>query len=240
MAKYFDEEKWEKAAKYADWYLQIQDEYQALMKLAEEKPEFKDEIKNEVRLFFAQLIEQNKLTLGGANPKLDEERKPIDTIVIHHTSNKPNYPLALINATHLLNIYVPYFANPNPKNEHLKGSPITSNHLWEGRPVFYAYHWLVKMDGSTIRLLEDQELGWHAGNWEVNCRSVAICLDNDYENSTPDDLILKATAELIKKEYSFVKPDRILGHREVNEKTVCPGNTFLIHWKQKLIKYVVS
>ena len=77
-----------------------------------------------------------------------------------------------------------------------------------------------------------------AGDWEVNCRSVAICIDDDLSISEPTDVILEAVAELIKDNYSNVPRENILGHREVNLKTECPGNLFLgpNGWKDKFLK----
>lgn len=136
----------------------------------------------------------------------------------------------------LVCLYATYYASPYYEREkHIKGQAIFSNHFKSGHQVFYVYQWLVRMDGKTERLLNDNEIGWQAGNWEVNCRSVAICLDNDFENSAPSDLVLSSVAELIKEKYSQVSFEKIIGHREVNPKTICPGNEFLTGWKWKLI-----
>ena len=89
------------------------------------------------------------------------------------------------------------------------------------------------MDGTVERLLNDNEIGWHAGDWKVNCHSVAICLDNDFENAAPSNSVLSAVAKLIKTHYPHT---HILGHREINPQTTCPGNLFLPDWKKKLIQ----
>jgi len=235
MSKYFDESKWARAAKYPDWYLRINDEYRQVLKLANEDKSGK--IKNEIKDFFAALIDKNQLCLGGPSPKLDEDRKPIDTIIIHHTSSKPGYTLKRLSVTHLLNIYVPYYINP-VGNPELKGKPISSNHYQDDKMVFYAYHWFIKMDGRAIRLLPDHAIGWHAGNWDVNTRSVAICLDNDYEHTCPTKLVLASVASVIKKNYQHLQSKNILGHGEVYSETVCPGNLFLAKWKKQLIRLI--
>ena len=86
------------------------------------------------------------------------------------------------------------------------------------------------------RLLNDDEIGWHAGNWDTNCRSIAICLDNDYSKSEPTDLVLKSMTNLIKRKYPQIKARNIVGHCEINPKTECPGGSFLKEWKPKLIQ----
>ncbi len=239
MAKYFDEGRWSRGLEHADWYLRLADELQTLRKRYESPGETEAEaIKTEVREFFERKLDTGEITLADTGDDLDAERAPIDTIVIHHTSAPPGYTLKRMNAVHLLNLYVPYFANPTLEQEkHLKGKPIWSNHHdAAGRQIFYAYHWFVRMDGSVERLLEDKAIGWHAGNWDVDTRSVGICLDNDYEASNPTNDVLEAVAGIILEHYPSVMTDRILGHQEVAHlPTICPGSKFLDEWKGELL-----
>jgi N-acetyl-anhydromuramyl-L-alanine amidase AmpD len=94
----------------------------------------------------------------------------------------------------------------------------------------------MRMDGSFERLLDDDKVGWQAGNWDINKRSVAICLDNDYENQDPSDEILKKLAKFIKKNYPKIQPGKIVGHCEARQGTICPGINFKIIWKSKLLE----
>ena len=107
----------------------------------------------------------------------------------------------------------------------------------------------MRTDGAMERLLNDDEIGWQAGDWGVNCRSVAIVLDNDYENSSPSTKELEVVASIIKENYSFVPKENIIGHREVkrtarlSKYTVCPSNLFLSKdgergWKEELISMI--
>ena len=141
-----------------------------------------------------------------------------------------------MNATQLLNVYASYFADPKEYEKSLKGRPIWSNHQQNGRQVFYVYHWLMRMDGSFEQLLDDSQIGWHAGNWEINKRSVAVCLDNDYERQNPTNETLQTLAKHIKTHYPSVK--NIIGHGEANPKTICPGTNFLAGWKPLLLEYL--
>jgi N-acetyl-anhydromuramyl-L-alanine amidase AmpD len=109
----------------------------------------------------------------------------------------------------------------------LEGRPIFSGHERDDKQVFWPYHWLIRNDGHAERLLSDSEIGWHAGNWDINCRSIAIALDNAYEKGRPSDLVLWAVAALIVNRYEQVPITRVLGHREVNERTTCPSELFL-------------
>lgn len=237
---YFNEAYWQEAIKSPGWYI----EYVRLLarvsiELSKE-PERLSKLNKSVRSFFEQALLNDEVNLAKNGPDFDKERQQVDMIVIHHTSAQPGYRLDYMNAVHLLNIYVPNFASQLVKDEILPKTPIWSGHIKDGRQVFWAYHWLMRMDGTSERLLEDNQLGWHAGNWEINKRSIGICLDNDYDKKDPSDEILKKLAGHIRKHYPQIKPEDIIGHKEAREGTTCPGNNFLDIWKTQLINYIVD
>jgi N-acetyl-anhydromuramyl-L-alanine amidase AmpD len=87
--------------------------------------------------------------------------------------------------------------------------------------------------------LDDSYIGWHAGNWEINRRSVGIALVGDYSDQDPSDKVLKVCAEIIKG-YKGIGAGRIYGHKDISKTpTICPGNNFA-GWKQKLIEFTFS
>ena len=99
---------------------------------------------------------------------------------------------------------------------------------------------MIRDDGKAERLLLDNEIGWQAGKWDINCRSVAICIDDDHESDKPEKKILECIASLIRSVYSQVPKERIFGHREINPKTTCPGEGFSSTpkghgWKEELL-----
>lgn len=240
MSDFFDESKWERAITRPDWYIELYPELQAMRGVWESDPD-REEVKQQktaVRGFFESALNDYRVTLGQNGPNWDKERQPIDTVVIHHTSADPGYRLPYMNAVQLLNVYVSYYNNPTAADASIKGQPIWSNHTKGGRQVFYLYHWLVRMDGTVERLLEDEQIGWHSGNWDTNCRSVGICLDNDYESQNPSQLVLKSMAELINSHYSQVRQNRVIGHREAGKNTICPGDNFVGGWKQTLLELI--
>jgi N-acetyl-anhydromuramyl-L-alanine amidase AmpD len=164
----------------------------------------------------------------------DSERQPIDTIVFHHTSLPTGVTLEELSALQRERLYVPFYQALQ------KEGLVYSGHVQNGSEVFYAYHWLVRADGKTERLLHDTEIGWHAGNWETNRRSIGICFDGNYEDSQPSTAALKSAAAIIKNNYFSVPKERIIGHCEVKEGTVCPSGVFLSQgdtqgWKEKLL-----
>jgi hypothetical protein len=239
MAEFFDAVRWQQIVTQPDWYMQLYPELKSLREQWEAEPDQAraEALKTEVRSFFEQGLLGNTVALAESGPDLDAERQPIDTIVIHHTGAEPGYRLSYMNAVQMLNVYVPYFINPtNEAEQELKGQPLWSSHVRGGRPVFYLYHWLMRMDGSFESLLEDRELGWHAANWDVNRRSIGVCLDNDYEQSDPDPTLLRRLGQFIAEHYPQVSRERIFGHTEVSRQpTICPGGNFQSRWKQQLI-----
>lgn len=189
------------------------------------------------RKYFAQKLKEGAVAIANKGANLDSERQVVDIVVIHHTSSPPGYDLDYMNAVHLLNIYAPYFANPTVAEERgLKGNAIWSGHFLEGRQTFISYHWIMRMNGSFNRLLSDNEIGWHAGNWDINKRSIGICIDNDYEKLCPTNETLQSLAEHIKTNYSEVSPQKVIGHCEASPKTTCPGTHFIEEWKAKLLE----
>lgn len=236
----FEEDLWRRLIQKPTWYFgYIQFINQAKAELGEKTQEL-DSLNKKVRHFFEAALKEDKVCLAKEGPNLDEQRLPVDTIVIHHTSAESGYRLSYLNATQMLNIYAPYFANPTIRSENdLKGKALWSGHFKAGRQVFWGYHWLMRMDNTPTRLLDDNQLGWHAGNWEINCRSVAICLDNDYEKQNPSDDILQKLAAHIKDHYPNVESQNIIGHCEARDSTICPGTNFVKTWKPKLVKYIV-
>jgi hypothetical protein len=231
MAQHIDTEEWSAAFARPDWYLTLFPRYQKLT--------VDLQTVEEIYTFVEQQLSAGTIALGADGPDWDRERKPVDTIVIHHTHCPPAITPLRLSAMHLLRLYAANYASPAPSDYHKQGNPIYSHHFRDGMQVFYAYHFIVRMDGSAERLLSDSEIGWQAGKWEINCRSVGIVLDNDLEAATPPDVVLDGLARLIRTQYPHVPHERIFGHREVNPRTTCPSEHFLGEWKGELLKRLV-
>jgi len=196
---------------------------------------------------FEQLLEEDAVRLGipGVDEldDQDELREPISQLVIHHSNRAEGISLSNLSALQLLNVYLPVYQNKNKPvlNSHGEHQPIYSGHYNKlGKQVFYQYHWFVKQDGEAIRLLDDDALAWHAGDWEVNKRSVAICIDDDLNHKSPTQDSFESVVDIIQKHYSYipVEPKAIIGHKEANEKTECPGDRFIGGWKNDLLKRI--
>jgi hypothetical protein len=201
------------------------------------------EFKTNLYDFFESQLSRGFIPLGTSSGDLDGDRKEIDTVVIHHTSNPPGLRQSRLSAIELVRLYAPYFANPTVEEDnYLKGQPIYSGHVRNGKQVFWPYHWIVRSDGRSERLLRDEEIGWHAGDWGFNCRSVAIVLDNDYEYGLPSEAEIAAVARVIIDHYKAISSPRVLGHREIGVRTTCPSEFFLDSngkgWKNDLYYFL--
>ena len=183
----FDEAYWVEVIKRPDWYIELKDFADKAGLKSEAKSEAQDELNKTIRHFFEEALQHDQVSLGTSGHDFDKERQVLDTLVVHHTSAQPGYRLSYLNAVHLLNIYVPAYTSGVAR-----GQPIWSGHFHKGQQVFWGYHWLMRMDGSFERLLQDDQIGWQAGNWDVNKRSIGICLDNDYEKQDPTDEVFKS------------------------------------------------
>lgn len=239
MFRYFDAKKWEHKIKHPDWYVDILNELNRLFKKTKEVDKFAfHQIKEKIYIFFEGHLKAGNINLGTTGRPWDEDRDEINTIVIHHSKNNPGITLNRLSAIGLIRLYVKSYALLYKSATSIPRQPIYSGHFRNNEQVFYAYHWLVRMNGSVERLLNDSEIGWHSGNWKVNRKSIAICLDNNFEHIIPDEEILVSVVNLIKEQYPNIPKTNVVGHREINQKTTCPGNYFCHVWKQKILKYL--
>lgn len=181
-------------------------------------------------------LSENRIPLAAGPEKhdFDTEREPINTIVIHHTEGKPETDLDDLNSLGFLRQYTADFMAGTVLGKDVTGKAVGSGHFMDNRQVFYAYHWLVTQDGQAFRLLDDAYIGWHAGNWNVNKRSIGIALAGNFDKVAPSENEINGLATLINSQYAFVEPQKIIGHYETNFKKSCPGETFANEWRQTL------
>lgn len=232
-------EEYTKIMSCSNWYLKLLPEIKFfVLDYHDNMNQFEDDIdkkvflkkRKEFILFISNFLNQMKCNNQKLEGIFDNERKTIDTIVIHHSSLKSNTKVHLIETMHLLNLYVRDFVNPTKS---YYGRPIFSGHIYNGKQTFFAYHYIIFPNGTYLRPLKDEYIGWHCGDWEYNCRSIAICFHEDLQEKYPSKKALN-TARNIIRSYSVAQ---ILGHREIKSTTSCPGNKFLGSngWKQELL-----
>jgi len=229
---------WESRLTSPDWYIRVEDELRQLFFPVVHHDAQLKAFRHKVYELVAEMLESKRMPLAERGPDLDRERRPVDTIVIHHTEEEPGIRLGKLSAIGMVRQYAFEYLADNVRGEHVRGEPVWSGHFRQGEMVFFAYHWLIRPEGTAERLLEDTAIGWHAGNWAVNTRSAGIALSGDYETGTPPHTQIEAAARIIKEYYPHVDMESIRGHREVAAGITCPGAYFLYGWKQALLNLV--
>jgi hypothetical protein len=238
MQPVFERTHWEHAFRQPDWYCRLERELRvALFPLVHDNPEIKA-WRHQVYHLAGEMLTQGQIPLASTGPDLDEQRRPPDMVVLHHTEEEPDISLEKLNAIGLLRQYGPHYLENDVLGRAVRGQPVWSGHFRQGRMVFFAYHWLVRPDGTCERLLEDRAIGWHAGNWHVNTRSIGIALSGNYEHTTPPARHIAAAARLILTHYPAIAPAGVLGHCEIQASLTCPGDRFLSGWKAQLMRYL--
>lgn len=237
----FNELEWKEKIQDPLWYLEVPAVMKQLMELKSKDESTFNVVREQIYQFFETELAQGTVVFGQEIKNFDAERKEIDTVVIHHTHGEIAMTKERLSAIELLRLYAVYFANPTYEQDLIiKGKGLFSGHVRSGKQVFYPYHFFINADGTVEELLRDEEVGWHSGNWEVNCRSIAVALNANYENGTPSQIEIEAIAKLIREKYPYIKKENIVGHREINPKTTCPSNLFLSlgvqrGWKEDLL-----
>lgn len=240
MLPEFQQAYWEKHFRKPDWYHQLEYELtNYVFTMVHDDPQVKA-WRHQVYSLAGEMLAHGEIPLANTGPNLDAERQPLDTVVLHHTEEDPHISLAKLNAIGLLRQYGFQYLENNVLGRAVRGEPIWSGHFRQKQMVFFAYHWLIRPDGTCERLLEDHALGWHAGNWAINTRSVGIALSGNYEHATPPAAQLMATAQLIRTHYPAIAPARILGHCEIRPELTCPGDHFLSEWKTTILQEITS
>ncbi len=174
-----------------------------------------------------------------------EKKIPTDHVIFHHTSGRANRSLDELSNLERERLYVPRFNPSIPDPNIPKGTLVQSGHYRkinsERAQVFYAYHWLIRQDGKCEQLLNDDEVGWHCGNWDMNNRSIAICFDGNLVGSKPTDQQYRAAAALLAAYMAKYKitAGNVMGHDDVVA-TDCPGEWFKAGGKDKLIQLAVK
>jgi hypothetical protein len=192
-------------------------------KASEEDKDFREELKK----WFVELWGNDQIAFGANGLNMDEERQVIDTAVIHHSGGESNDTLEMLEILGLIRLYAKEYIN---KDREYYGEPLWSNHFRGEKQTFIGYHYVIYGDGKFIQTLKDEYIAWHAGNWGVNKRSIAICLAGDFSKSSPSKKALESASKILKKyELKNITP-----HYEVNDNTICPGKNYK-NWSNYLM-----
>lgn len=172
----------------------------------------------------------------------DAQQLPFDLIVIHDSAGPPFQEVVEIEADHFARLYGRRYKGPYD-DPYVVGLKPHSGHVVSGKETFIAYHHLVYPDGKILTTLSPlvkisgtwyvDHVGWHAGNWNANCRSIAICLVGDYTDTVPPQKQLESVKKLVRY-YKQFNPDlTVEPHNHFNPRTECPGKKW-DEWAPKI------
>lgn len=210
-------QRWKDALPDPDWYVGLESDIRRYI-LPQPKSAGDRQIRWAIYDLVADALDSDQIGLAQNGFDRDAQRKPIEYVVLHHSGGRHDVSISRLSGMGLLRLYAPCYLD-DARSPRIRGKAIHSGHWIDGRQVFHAYHWLIRADGQTERLLEDQHIGWHAGNWAVNCASIGICLAGDFSGADPSDRALAALHELL-EQYA---PTEVVLHGSVNPSTDCPG-----------------
>ena len=149
--------------------------------------------------------------------KYDVQRKKITYVILHHTATLEDTTWQTLSKIGQTRTYAGY-----THSEHYD--------IETKEETYIAYHWLVYQNGTVRQCLRDEYIGWHAGNWGINCAAIAISFVGNFVDKNPSDASLKAAGQILKL-YSSVK---LKGHKEIKA-TACPGR--VLDFKDKIIAH---
>lgn len=222
-------EKWRSALRRRDWYIDLENELNGLL-----KTEMLLEVdKSDIYRLVSEMLKDNAIPLATIGPDFDKDRDNIDTIIIHH-SGLIRTDANLLSAIGFVRQYGWDYLHKQTFGHNLYGKAIWSGHFMGSKQTFSAYHWLIYPNGKAQRLLKDNYIGWHAGNWDINCRSIGIVLSGDFLQSPPTSEQIESLQTLIGL-YSHIQKQNVLLHSDVVD-TLCPGEKFISKWREVLRK----
>ncbi|MCK9474201.1 peptidoglycan recognition family protein [Sulfurimonas sp.] len=166
-------------------------------------------------------------------PKEKQRADVIDYLVVHHSAGNEFINAAAIDI-------IDAFSRAGYTRGY---APIKREHSWHFHPLrdketfamaHFALHKYNKDDNiyrwRLVPLMADWDscIAWHAGNWEINTRSIGIEICGDYSDIRVDGRALKLIADYFKPEYTKTRAAgkiyHVVPHRYVSlGYTVCPG-----------------
>jgi N-acetyl-anhydromuramyl-L-alanine amidase AmpD len=135
-----------------------------------------------------------------------------DMIIIHHTA-------------------VSYDKNPNQfeatNNYHKTrnfGTTSSPAYPHASKLGFYVqYHYMIEKDGKVIKCADESEIKWHASNYDINKRSIGLCMTGNFDIEYPTKEQLRSLNSLILEIKTRHNIKDIEPHRAYAPYKSCPG-----------------
>ena len=85
-----------------------------------------------------------------------------------------------------------------------------------------AYHYMIMSDGAIYRTRDEEDIGYHAGDWEVNKVSVGICLVGNFEEHKPTRQQIQSLDRLVRQLQQERNIVKVIPHSHCKA-TLCCG-----------------
>jgi hypothetical protein len=159
------------------WYLSVVPEIRDYLMRIEGEPEvIRERCKSALYDFFEERLRNSAIFLGESLASADAERKRIDTVVIHHTSQPPGMRPIRLSAIELIRLYATYFESrrrlPTPRT--LGGDNATEKE-GEGGTVDKRFDGRDRRGGLGFRFQE-------AGALRDSIGALLRCPDDSFES----------------------------------------------------------
>jgi len=148
--------------------------------------------------------------------------RSIKYIVIHHSAGGKAETVKTVDTFH------------RTKNWGTAKEPIYAQKSALG--WYVQYHYFIDRKGNFTQCKTSEEIGWHAGVWEVNKTSIGICVSGNFNIEKPTETQLKTLKTILQylmKKYS-IKIENVKFHRDF-KKTDCPGKNMTIGIIKQLV-----
>lgn len=97
-----------------------------------------------------------------------------------------------------------------------------------------SYHYVIDNLGDVYQCVPETEVNYHAGNYPVNLKSIAVCLHGNFEVQEPTAKQLASLKRFIawitteRPDLPLVVKSSVKGHRDIKS-TACPGKNVYKH-----------
>ena len=88
--------------------------------------------------------------------------------------------------------------------------------------LMVAYHYLIMSDGAIHQTRDEEDIGYHAGDWEVNKTSIGICLTGNFEKHKPTRQQIQSLDRLVRRIQSERNIVKVVPHSHCKA-TLCCG-----------------
>ena len=143
-------------------------------------------------------------SVGSDSSLLGGVRRPITTIVVHHTAGMASNDIRRVSAE----------ISRLHKRKFRKMGKSAGLHV--------AYHYLITPNGRVWKVRDPDDIGHHAGNWSVNKRSLGICLVGDFSKHRPTKVQVQSLDTLVRRLQKERRIKSIIPHSYCRA-TLCCG-----------------